>query len=323
MAQAQQQHRPYEEQFQEFAEKFCRGANPDEIFRILTATVFKVKKGEEPFTLEEIVAAIKICNRYNLDPWLKEIYPIRHKNALLFVVGVDGWIKVALSQQQCNGMSYEEVYEDGKYVAATGTLWRRDWDHPLVLTEYLNENFRDTDAWRTMPRRMTRNRATCQLVRHAFGIAANMVDADEAEQILEQERAEAVRKDTARARQESVVRQLEGAPAWKPQPWEAPAQPERAERQAPATKPKEAEAPPAAEAVVNEDAEPPEVDEEANRKLMYEFAEMRQFLDAKDLLRMKRDSGCDLIHPNQPTERLERAIIVGREIVAAKKGGAK
>ena len=58
-------------------------------------------------------------------------------------------------------------------------MWRKDRNHPIVVTEYFNECYRNTDPWNLMPRRMLRHKAFKEAARLAFGFAG-IVDEDEA-----------------------------------------------------------------------------------------------------------------------------------------------
>ena len=72
---------------------------------------------------------------------------------------------------------------DGKLVAITCQMWRKDREHPIEATEYMAECRRSgtgADAWNKWPRRMLRHKAMVQAARYAFGYAG-LVDQDDAE----------------------------------------------------------------------------------------------------------------------------------------------
>jgi hypothetical protein len=58
-------------------------------------------------------------------------------------------------------------------------MWRRDRTHPIVVTEYFSETYRNTDPWNQMPRRMLRHKAFKECARLTFGFSG-IVDEDEA-----------------------------------------------------------------------------------------------------------------------------------------------
>ena len=164
-----------------FAERYDVAS--DKVFALVGATVFKSAKDEPPLSAEETVAALIVCNAYDLNPFTKEIYAFRSKGKLLIVVGVDGWAAIVNRQQQLNGIEFEEHFDDkGIIRAVTCKIHRKDCALPVVVTEYTHECRRDTIPWSTMPIRMTRNRAFVQCARVAFSISG-IVDDDEARTI--------------------------------------------------------------------------------------------------------------------------------------------
>ena len=98
------------------------------------------------------------------------------------MVGVDGWLKIANRQENYDGMNVE-VWGDGKTPThATCEIFLKNRSHPVKVTEYFDECRRDTDPWRTMPRRMLRNKVIVQAIRVSFGIGG-IFDEDEANDI--------------------------------------------------------------------------------------------------------------------------------------------
>ena len=82
-----------------------------------------------------------------------------------------------------NGMNFK-MDEDGK--ECTCTIYRKDREHPIEVTEYLSECKRSTGPWGSHPRRMLRHKAMIQCARIAFGYVG-IYDQDEAERIVEGE----------------------------------------------------------------------------------------------------------------------------------------
>lgn len=156
------------------------GLEPAKVMSIVTETIFRGGREEPPLTPAEVAAALIVCNAYNLNPFTKEVYAFRSKGKLLIVVGVDGWSTIVNRQPQLNGIEFEEHFdEQGAIQAVTCKIHRKDRALPVIVTEYTRECFRDTDPWRKMPIRMTRNRAFVQCARIAFSISG-IVDDDEA-----------------------------------------------------------------------------------------------------------------------------------------------
>jgi phage recombination protein Bet len=164
-----------------FADKFeIDAAN---VMSIVASTIFKQGKDEAPLTADEVHAAILVCNQYDLNPFLKEIYAFRSKGKLLIYVSVDGWCKVINRQETLDGIEFEEHFDDkGKISGVTCKIHRKDRRLPIVVTEYWSECSRNTDPWQKSPIRMTRHRALVQCARVAFSISGIM-DEEEAESI--------------------------------------------------------------------------------------------------------------------------------------------
>lgn len=153
------------------------------VLAIVGATVFRQGKDEPPLSPEETQAALIVINQYDLNPFTKEIYAFRSKGKLLIIVGVDGWSVIVNRQEQLNGIEFEEHFDDkGAIQSVTCKIHRKDRALPTVITEYTRECKRDTDPWRNMPVRMTRNRAFVQCARLAFSITG-IIEEDEAQTI--------------------------------------------------------------------------------------------------------------------------------------------
>jgi len=136
---------------------------------------------------EQFISFLAVANSYGLDPLKKEIYAFPAKGGgIQPVVSIDGWLSIINSHPQFDGMELVENYEDGKFVSVTCTIHRKDRSHPVVLTECLNECFRQTEPWKK-PKRMLRHKAAIQCARYAFGLGGIM-EQDEAEAALGSER---------------------------------------------------------------------------------------------------------------------------------------
>jgi hypothetical protein len=159
----------------EMANRF--GMEPAAFEATLRATVFP-RAGSK----EEFAAFLLIAKEYKLNPVTREIYAFPKKGGgLSFVVSVDGWANIINSHPAANGMTFRDVITpDGKLVAITCQMWRKDREHPIEATEYMEECRRATDPWRQWPRRMLRHKAMVQAARYAFGFSG-VVDQDDAE----------------------------------------------------------------------------------------------------------------------------------------------
>lgn len=157
------------------AERFGMGTANQELIDTLKATAFKGQVSDAQMT-----ALMVVANQYGLNPWTKEIYAFPDsKNGIVPVVGVDGWSRIINTNDQFDGMSFEQD-ED----SCTCIIYRKDRSHPISVTEYLSECKRGTQPWQSHPKRMLRHKAMIQCARLAFGYVG-IYDQDEAERILE------------------------------------------------------------------------------------------------------------------------------------------
>ena len=143
---------------------------------------------------EQVLAVLAVANQYNLNPLTKQIYAFPGKSGgVVPIVSVDGWLHIANSNPQFDGMETEEVREGGEIVAVTCRIYRKDRSHPVTATEYMIECKRATEPWKQWPVRMLTNKAMIQAIRRAFSLSG-IVDPDEADRIKD---AEVVSVETA------------------------------------------------------------------------------------------------------------------------------
>jgi phage recombination protein Bet len=137
--------------------------DPGKLHATLQETVFK---GATP---EQCLALVVVANQYGLNPFTREIYafPDKKGGGIIPVISVDGRINMMQNHPQFDGIEFE-FHGDGDDLACTATIHRKDRKHPFSVTEYLAECRRETDPWRTAPRRMLRHKALIQACRVAF-----------------------------------------------------------------------------------------------------------------------------------------------------------
>lgn len=163
------------------AEKY--GMEPDAFELTVRETCSPTGRDARPLTRPEFAAFLLVAKEYGLNPLTKEIYAFPNKSGgIVPVVSVDGWINLINSHPQCDGWDFEETHADGKLISITCKMYRKDRSRPVVITEYLDECWRDTGPWK-MKHRMLRHKALIQAGRYAFGFAG-IYDEDEAERIV-------------------------------------------------------------------------------------------------------------------------------------------
>ena len=141
--------------------------DPDKMLETLKATVFKGNVSNE-----QMMALLIVADRYQLDPFTREIFAFPDKQSgVIPVVSVDGWSSIVSNHPQSNGYTLEdENDEQGNPIACKGTMWRKDYAHPVVIREYFREVKRDTGPWKSHPHRMLRHKTFIQLARMDTGV---------------------------------------------------------------------------------------------------------------------------------------------------------
>lgn len=135
-------------------------------------------------TNEQFAALMLVAQEYDLNPIVKEIYAFPAKGGgIVPIVSIDGWINLVNSHPQSDGFEFEFEHADGKLIACTCRMYRKDRTRPVVVTEYLAECKRNTEPWK-MEHRMLRHKAMIQAARLAFGFSG-VYDDDEGAKIAE------------------------------------------------------------------------------------------------------------------------------------------
>ena len=171
---------------EKLARKFGMMAGPFQ--RTLAKTIFPSEKDATP---EQVAALCIVADQHGLNPWTKEIYAFPAKGGgIVPIVGVDGWYRMLNRDPGLSGLECVFHHHDSEdpttLYAATARVWKKGWEHPLEVTEYLYECKRNSPPWNTQPHRMLRHRAIAQATRIACGFtgiynedeAFAMADAD-------------------------------------------------------------------------------------------------------------------------------------------------
>lgn len=171
-------------------------------------TLMKTVMPSESATREQVAAFLAVAREYDLNMFTKEIFAFpTQAGGIQPVVSVDGWLKIINSHSQCNGFELVENFVEGKIESVTCIMHRKDREHPVVITEHLNECIRSTKQWEQKPIRMLRHKALIQAARYAFGFSG-IVDPDEAERMIEMGEADvSERANTASATKVNALRE--------------------------------------------------------------------------------------------------------------------
>ena len=141
--------------------------DPDIFYRTIKATIMPNANNEQ------IAAMLMVAHQYDLNPILKQILRLPEQvGGITPIISIDGWCELINRQPTFDGMEFEDHLDaDGKRLrhhlqdVPQGPL------APASITEYLDESERDTDPWKTSPKRMLRHRAMIQCARYTFGLS--------------------------------------------------------------------------------------------------------------------------------------------------------
>jgi len=128
---------------------------------------------------EQFAGFLMVAKEYDLNPLTKEIYAFPSKGGIQPIVSIDGWMKMINSHPDFDGLEFSDILDNGKLVAITARMYRKDRAHPVEVTEYMSECRRETPTWKQWPARMLRHKAAIQAARYAFGFSG-IYDPDEA-----------------------------------------------------------------------------------------------------------------------------------------------
>jgi phage recombination protein Bet len=171
---------------EQFAARYS--VDPRKLLTTLKATAFRQQDGKDPVTDEQMMALLVVANQYKLNPFTREIYAFPDKGGIVPIVGVDGWSSIINDHKAFDGMTFATQFAgdgpDAKVVAVTCTMFRKDRNHPTIVTEYLAECRRPTAPWTSHPARMLRHKAMMQCARMAFGFTG-IFDEDEGERVIQ------------------------------------------------------------------------------------------------------------------------------------------
>lgn len=115
-------------------------------------------------TEKEVYMALNIIKSYSLNPFKREVHIIKYGNSpAQVIVGYEVYLKRAERTGQLNGW---DVTADEN--SATCTIYRKDWDKPLVWTVAKAEFDKGQASWKSMPEFMLKKVAIAQAFRLAF-----------------------------------------------------------------------------------------------------------------------------------------------------------
>lgn len=256
------------------------GVPAPRLMATLRDTVFKVKKGEQPFSDEEMAAGLIVAEKYDLNPFSKEIYFARNQwGGLLVMVGVDGWAKAINAHPQFDGVEFEEDFDDdGNLRSIWCSMYRKDRGHPTRIREWMHECRGNTGPWKTCPNRLLRHRAYIQCGRVGLGLA-DISDAEELERVPEFREIKSTRETVRKSPLAAAI-------------------------EAPKAAPQEEDIP---------------QDADTRDRLWAQWTDCRSELETKDVDLVRELSEVGVIHVKLSTEELERVVSAASEVIQGKR----
>jgi phage recombination protein Bet len=124
-------------------------------------------------TDNEITLMLHMASKYNLDPLLGEIYLLPFKgNVARPYVSCAGMLAAANHTGLFDGIETELHYSDeGKILACTCRVWRKDASHPFQTTVLMSEYNSGRSLWSEKPATMIVKVAQMHGLRLAFGLS--------------------------------------------------------------------------------------------------------------------------------------------------------
>ena len=133
-------------------------------------------------TDEEAYVFLQLCKARGLNPFLKEAYLIKydHVQPATMVVGKDAFLKRAELHHQYDGFEAGIITDKKEWKVGTflnesenllggwAKVYRKDQDHPVVITVSMGEYNTGKSSWKKMPATMIRKVALVQALREAF-----------------------------------------------------------------------------------------------------------------------------------------------------------
>jgi len=110
------------------------GVDRDQYIKTVKASCFP--KGEA--TNEQFLHFMVVAEKYDLNPFTREIYAFPSNGGIQPIVPIDGWLKIINLHPQYNGMEFTDTFDnDGNLISITCLIFRKDRDRPQPVTEYM------------------------------------------------------------------------------------------------------------------------------------------------------------------------------------------
>lgn len=119
-------------------------------------------------TEPEFMLFAEMCRATGLNPATKEIWAIKAGGRLQLMTGINGFMRIANSHPQFDGMETSFEWDGKQLVSCTVKVHRKDRKFPSVATAYWSEYSKKTPIWAQMPSVMLSKCAKSLAIREAF-----------------------------------------------------------------------------------------------------------------------------------------------------------
>lgn len=117
----------------------------------------------------ELAMFLELCKSSGLNPFKREVWCIKAGNRAQIMVGLNGYLKIANSHPQFDGMEISlDTSDKGELVSATCKVHRKDRKYPSTGIAIMQEYKKSTPIWSQMPSVMLSKVAKCIAIREAF-----------------------------------------------------------------------------------------------------------------------------------------------------------
>lgn len=119
-------------------------------------------------TEPEFLLFAEMCRATGLNPATKEIWAIKAGGRLQLMTGINGFLRIANSHPQFDGMEVSFEWDGKQLVSCTVKVHRKDRKFPSVATAYWSEYSKPSPVWKQMPSVMLAKCAKSLAIREAF-----------------------------------------------------------------------------------------------------------------------------------------------------------
>lgn len=119
-------------------------------------------------TDSEFLLFAELVKATGLNPVTKEVWAIKAGGRLQIMTGINGFLRIANSHPQFDGIEVEYERDGNQFVSCTAKVYRKDRRFPAVGVAYMAEYAKPSPIWKQMPSVMLRKCALSLACREAF-----------------------------------------------------------------------------------------------------------------------------------------------------------